>query len=399
MSYVPTSNDLPTYAASKQLLHRNSWDPATQTYNINPTTSANFRLALAKAKASVTPCNVDFHGDSITSGYNLTTRQTNAWPEQVRALFQASGRWGNVYEGGPMNGGDGTSGTGANDTRLTWTTASSGSGLGAWGIGGVAGIGGNGGGVITFGAVNCDTFDVYDRQIGLGASSGWDWKVDGGGSTHVSQAATGAGQGNRKTTISAGAYGSHTLTITLTNLQYGIINGIGVRKSTDAGGVYMRRTAVGGLNIGDGSALSSSIRHPVSQEYLLTTVGAPALAVISLGTNPEGAYVTADWKINMKAWVQAVQAAGGDVLLTIPAPGGAGVNASQVTYLAAIAPLAYEIADETNCMLLDWFWRWGGVYTSTMDQYFQPVGASGHTNQAGANDQAFGVYNALTKIA
>jgi lysophospholipase L1-like esterase len=396
-----TRVDLPAYLASANLSH--GYDAATQTYNITPANFANFRLALSKAKAGVAPCKVTFDGDSITGGFGLTTREVNAWPEQCRALMATSGRWGTIYEGGPLAGYGGASATsGENDSRLTWDGNTS-TGGGAFAIASSGGIGNTSasatGGVLTFGPVTCDVFDIYDRLAGLPGGSGWYWKVDGGSETFVSQAGAGTGQGMRKTTVSAGSYGSHTLTIRFPNSAYGVIGGIGVRKNADTGGTYMMRRGIGGSAIGDGTAGASLWASPVGFEgaYVAQT---SHLAIVSLGTNPEpSGYVPADWKANMIAFLTAIKATGADVLLALSPPGGDGVNASQVAYLAAIAPLAYQVADQLDVGLFDWFARWGCVNTAPIDAYYQPSGSQGHPVQAGANDVAFGVFNALCRIA
>lgn len=390
---------MPTYCAGLTLTHADSWDPQTQSYNITASAFANFRLALAKAKAGVAPCNIAFDSDSIVAGFELTTREVNAIPEQVRAMFQASGKWGNVYEGGPMAMAAADI-SGANDSRLTW--AGGVSAFGGYGVtaGGV-GLGGNSGGVITYGPVNCDHFDIYDRLAALPGSPGWTWAIDGGSGTFVAQAGSGSGQGTRKTTVSAGSYGSHTLTITFTNTQYGVVGGISPRKNTDAGGTYFCRRGVGGAAIGVAGTTATIVwNNVVGIEMAYTTMSAN-LVVINLGTNPEsvaGVYTPSLWKSSMISLITTIQARGADVLLVTAPPGGQGAASfpGLDAYLAAIAPLAYQVADQMNVGLLDWYWRWGPTLASATDQYFQ---THVHPNQAGADDAALMHYAALNRIA
>lgn len=391
----------PGYVATGTLAYPETWDAATATYNIKPSKNyTTFRYALSQAKAGVASCDVYFDGDSLTSDAGETGREIGAFSEQVRAMFQASGRWGTVYAGGcPTTAPDGPSG--ARDSRLTWDgSISGGAGFGGYGPANVSALGGNGGGTITYAGLTCDAFEVFDRIASLGSSAGWTWAIDGGAGTFQSQSgtATPPAQGSRKFTLNAGSYGTHTLTIAVPTGAYGVITGIIPRANTRPGGVYILRRGIGG-------SAANNWLTPLSLEAAYS-IQRPKLVVLSLGTNPESAsYTTTDvsplWKTNMRSLIQAIKASGSDVLLVTAPPGGLGVNDPQVAYLAAIAPMAYQLADELDVGLMDWFWLWGGNarLVGTLSATYQTAGGQGHFGRAGNCDIAQALYAALCKIA
>lgn len=403
-----TSVDIPNFLTSP-LAHY--YDPPSQTYNVNPSVYPKSAAAAANAAAGISKFLVTFDGDSITAGFQILgstaasgARQTNTFAELVRSRFAGDSWRGTVYEGGVLTHSvDSTNPSyGAYDDRLTWDANCNllGSG-GYFGPAGKCALGSGPagtGGVITYGPVMTDHFDIYDKLNGLPAGSGWTWKVDGGAGTFVAQA---GGTANRKTTVSAGTYGSHTLTITFPSTAgtYGVIWGIGIGNNSDPGGMTIARRGVGGAFISDGTSdVTGGWNGPISFDAAFVKQR-PDLSLICLGTNYEIGQNPATWKANMITYIQAIQATGTEVALITPPPGGQAISGAQRTYIAALAPLAYQICDQLNIGLWDWYTRWGGSNNASLPQYFwQPGSYSGHPDKRGHRDAGVGAYSFLSRI-
>lgn len=249
------------------------------------------------------------YGDSVTAGYNATSKYSEGWPSVL---------------GGLMNTATGyTAGTGlrpfsnvlggslGDDPRFvetgTWATAI-----------GVGYIGRcrytlTAGSYVEFGPVNCESFRVFYLTDTAGQAGVFDLSIDGGTATRVD--ATTRPKGAESVTIAADGYGSHTLRVTY-------VSGTAFLLAVEGVAEPMRGVKVSSLSIG-GADSSDFITNTNGQTSLTCVTSArPDLAIITLGTND--AYTTKPgeraFEANLHTAIDAFTAVGSSVMLGVANP-------------------------------------------------------------------------------
>lgn len=341
----------------------NTFDPAKGLYNGGPEKFRKFRAALGKAQAGTAYCRIAHVGDSTTEGVGVTTaRMAGSWPGQlsqmlVSAGYTLDGSFGLVQAYTNNSGywpeytttGTWTAGLGLNPTLIGTTSAT-----------------------MTFTSTNTGTI-IDIRYLNTGAS--FSYTVDGGASTNVT---TNGGQSVGVQSITGLANTTHTVVITSGS-------------NTQIVALHVHSAATSGIQFWNAGIGSSRTDHWYNggawyAGSKLVSAWSPNMTTIKLGINDATAQAVppANYQANMQAMItQALTT--GDVLLLTPVPANT-VDLSQ--YL----PILYLLADINNVPLLDMTYRWKdyttmnglGVYS---DGY--------HPNQAGYNDEARAVYNAL----
>lgn len=357
-------------------------------YNISPSTAANFKAAYVAQAANV---QIAFMGDSTMRGTDedaspYSSQFGNATPMKLAPLLQTAG----INAGANNLFGSGTTtiaDLALRDGRFT----SSGAAV----FGSVQTQGGAdfnfptaASGINFTPQGNVTKFDIYWRDAAAGRN--FSWAIDGGGATTISS--TGVAQ-MFKTTVSAGAAGSHTL-----NLAWvaGSVNIFGVDAYDDTAS----RKEVSCLNWGVNGATSATLigntGPPNGGRLQFITSFPPKLVICEGGAINDWrtSVSVATFKANMLTLITAVKAASSDFwFLTPPFDGGtAGLTANQNAYVAAM----YELAASENVGLIDIRKRWLS-YTNQVSQNL--VGDNVHpTVAAGYPSQAKLVYEALRKI-
>jgi hypothetical protein len=191
---------------------------------------------------------------------------------------------------------------------------------------------------------NCDTAQIIWRDGAAGRD--WDWSVDGGAATNITSSGSTA---FRIETVSLGALGAHTLTL---SWDLGTIHILGINCYDSS------RKEISLWNWGICGGTSTNLINNTD-----TVVGRLAiLAHASL--KPDLAFIEGglinDWrtsiavatsKANLTTLVSTVKANSGNVILCTPTfdAGSTGLTASQQLYVDAM----YQVALEQNVGLID----------------------------------------------
>jgi lysophospholipase L1-like esterase len=320
-------------------------------------------------------------GDSLTTGYGASGvpyagAEPLSYPAVLAGLLSS-------YHGSRENlFGSHTATTFADllayDIRLTATTG--------WGL---FGVGSSIGGAVltnasnTTGALNftpsipVDTFDIYSP-----AAIGCDnltIAVDGG--SVIATVNLNVSTTLIKTTVSAGALGSHTV-----NLKRTVNGGNGVFVS----GIVGYNSAVKEISVYNGGWSGSTAANwndatfPGWSPKPAIPIVAPDLAVIFLGANEIlGGVAPATFSTNLQAIITAAKLSG-DVLLVTPPPVDTGLASAAAQQ--AIVDVVYALALTNKCNVIDLYARWGSSYTNSLA--FGRYGDGIHASGAGYSDIA-----------
>jgi lysophospholipase L1-like esterase len=314
------------------------------TYNVTPSSCANWRAALARQAAGGARATLFSAGDSITSGYNGTPHdQTSSWAWRLGPLLNASAL-------GPTEQGFKYTTRGDNsypDTRRVlgtgWAENNDGSNVAGWGN--IIGGPGPTTGTFAFGPVVCDSFTLTTRHF-VGAS--FKYRVDGGAwSASVSAVS------DTLTTIPAGTAGPHTLEVIADSSDASarvVLMGLGWVDSTRK---YVRLGELGVFGIRTNEWTGGSAgTGPLDELYGGKWLPPPDLTIIAVGTNDiDNAVPQATTITNLTTWITKARAANCDVMLTIPAPCQAADTTEQPT--AAYRSAIYSLADSANVPVVD----------------------------------------------
>jgi hypothetical protein len=219
-------------------------------------------------------------------------------------------------------------------------------------------------------------FEVVWRDNTVGRS--FNASVDGGSTTLI---ATGGTAAVRRTIISAGAVGMHTLTLAWVA---GNITIIGVNAYDDTAG----RTEITLLNGGIAGAQSARFLDDTDPAagFLATLAAFPFDAAVY-----DDAFIN-DWRLGTAVatskasatdWVQKLKAAGADPFLTTPLwdNGTAGLSLQQGAHVAAL----FEVATEQDVPLIDIRAAWGSYAIANAKGWYSD---SIHMTAAGAAAKA-----------
>lgn len=332
--------DLPTVVA--QLTRDMAGIGNNLLYNFSPANFRKFRAALAKTRRGTSNTKIACVGDSTTRGQGsgtTTAQALNGWPVQLSAqLASALGMtagWQNLF-------GQGNATLTSFDSRVgmtgTFTTSSVSFGGNVFRMAAAA--------TLAFTpTVNCDTFDVYSVNNGVGQFT---INLDGGATlATVNTTADGA---IVKTTVS-GSLAGHTLNMVWVSGTPYILGcdcyATGTKQISVWNGGWLSSTSVNwASNVGNFNPSAAL------QNYLL-----PDLSIIDIGINDWIAVTDIPtYKAGLQTVISACLATG-DVILKTPAPSQITVTdlATQRRYVQAM----YDLAQANNVALVDGFYRFG----------------------------------------
>lgn len=350
--------------------------------NITASTTARARAGYAAMLAGTRNMNIAIMGDSTERGVDETaspynTQYPSSVSEQLASLFRAKG----IASG--SNNWYGLSGTSLNDYVIRDSRITTG-GTAAVGSSIVQGGGGmsmsSATAVMTFTPQQpCTKADIYtlDSSSFIGAQLGW--SVDGGAVTNITQ--TGL-QSIRKTTISLGTLGPHTIQIAWVsgaNALYGIDCYDDTRKE-----VTFRQWGISG---GTTSGMIDNTGNPTAGRLRQLSLYPVDLVIGDLGliNSWRNSRSIPNCVTDVNTLIDGVQAAGGDLIFCVPPfdNGSTGATASQQSYIDAI--VAACIAK--GCGILNVRQKWGSYSAAVAAGYMAGSDAT-HPRLAGYVDQA-----------
>ncbi len=355
-------------------------------YNINATTTANFKAAFIANSANIP---ISFMGDSTMRGTDelalpYNTQFQKATPFQLASLLNAAGinaGNGNIFGSGTTTIAD----LALRDGRFT----SSGTAV----FGSVQTQGGSDWNLPSATAalnftpqIPVTKFDIYWRDAAAGRN--FSWAIDGGSTTTISS--SGVAQ-MVKTTVSAGALGTHTLNLVQV---LGSVNIFGINGYNDT------RKEIHCMNWGVNGATTATmvgnVGPPNGGRLQFLSVFPPKLVIAECGivNDWRNSVSVATSKANMLTLINAVKAAGSDFWFLVPPydGGSTGLTANQNAYVQAM----YELAASEGVGLIDLRRSWLS-YANQLALGL--VGDNVHpTVSAGYPSTAAVVYAALRKI-
>lgn len=237
---------------------------------------------------------------------------------------------------------------------------------------------------------NVTKFDIYWRDAAVGRN--FSWAVDGGGATTINSSGVAA---MRKTTVSAGAAGVHTLSLAWVA---GSVNLFGIDAYDDTAGRVEVSCLNWGVNGGTTSTMIGNVGPPNGGRLQFITSFPPDLVIGELGivNSWRNSMSVATAKAEMTTLVQAVKAAGSDFMFLTPPYDGSvlGLAANQNAYVDAM----YEIAVSEDVPLIDIRQKWLSFANQTTlgltGDNVHPTIAAGYPDTAAVVQQA--VQYALT---
>lgn len=355
------------------------FDPATQVYNLTPSSLRRWRSALAAQAGAYVRLNC--YGDSITWGATTASPSVENWPARLRAMLKQ--KYGTQAGTGVVYWHDWNT---TNDPSLnqigTWEAA----GFGPFGVS--CASTNTPGSKITFTPpADCDSFTVhYLKSTGCGTFT---MSVDGGAATNVDAVA--ATTQSAKATIAAGASGPHTLTVTAPTGggATGYLFVVGIEATNGSTGVRVTRCAKGGAQV------SNLITGLDSAGSIATAfdLNPPTLAVLAFGMNEYlNQASVASFKADMQTAIDRAKVTNSaDVLLVATIPNA---DQSKPIKQADYRKALYELADANNVPLLDLFERWGD-YTTSNAAPLSLYGDLTHPNGKGYYDIAAAVFDVV----
>jgi hypothetical protein len=316
----------------------------------NPAVDTFQRSALLKFRAArglgTRRTKVAIVGDSVSRGQSTgagTAQAVQSWPMQLAAQLQADG----INAGANNVWGDGGS-WGLGQTIANFLTGDSRvSVTGAWGLGSVKSAGGNAfsctaAGSMTFTPQNPVThFDIYWRDGSTGRN--FTAAVDGGSTTAINSTGSSVAA---KTTIAAGALGTHSLTLTWV---LGSVNVIGIDAYDNTAGrneISIQNWGICGIQAGP--LLDNT--DPAGRIALFNLYQPDLTIICPFINNWRNSTSLSQTQTDVAAIVTQAQVTGSAVLLTPPFDGGvAGLTAQQDAYSA----LAYTIGASQGAAVVD----------------------------------------------
>lgn len=318
----------------------------TQSKILQPATAMpRFRVATRRLDRNAVVVVV---GDDTVAGQSTgggTAQALNAWPAQLakhlrargvnagaNSFMGAAGCWSLAQSIANYKTGDNriTAETGA--TAFTAALAPAGNAIGFSAAG-------------SFNFTPADQvtkFDIFTRDEAAGRN--WSWSIDGGAATTI----TGGTTGVRKTTVSAGTLGSHTLTLAWVAGSVEILGIVGYDDTSARREITILNAGVSGAS----SAHFNLAGSPYNRNQLPQYFGADLVLF-------EGGVIN-DWrnsvpvattKANLTTYVQAQKAAGIDIALVLPVfdSSTGGLAPQQQDYITAM----YEVAAEQDIPFID----------------------------------------------
>jgi lysophospholipase L1-like esterase len=354
------------------------FDPAKQVYNLNQGNFRRWRAALSSAIYGTGVARLNCYGDSITFGYLGTPKQwQGSYATQLRNRIakRTSNAGTGVVNLVDYSGDD-----------LRWTFAGTWSALAGYGpFGASAQQTNTPGSTVAFASdVACDSFTIHYLTSSGGGTFG--------GSVDVCYGSTvNANTGSllyATTTISAGASGLHTLTLTAPASGYLYL--IAVEATNGPSGIRVSRVSKGGAKVSDLVATANGAGASVSTSIDQLN---PDLGILFFGHNEYLQQVAiATYKTNMQTAIDRIRTTkSGDVLLVACIPNSDQSKAiTQDMYRQAL----YELADTNNLPLLDLAERWGS-YAISNAAPLSLYGDVTHPNSKGYGDVAAAVFDVV----
>lgn len=225
---------------------------------------------------------------------------------------------------------------------------------------------------------NVTKFDIYWRDAAVGRD--FSWAVDGGAATTISSSGTAQ---MVKTTVSAGAAGTHTLALAWVA---GSVNIFGIDAYDDTASRREVSCLNWGVNGATCATMVGNVGTPNGGRLQFITSFPPDLVIGELGivNSWRNSVSVASAKADMLTLVQAVKAAGSDfIFLTPPYDAGvAGLTSDQESYIVAM----YEIAVAENVPLVDIRRKWISAANQTAlnltGDNVHPTIAAGYPDEA-----------------
>lgn len=339
------------------------YDQQRNIYGLAPRHLRKFRAKLAAAAAGVGICEIACVGDSIVLGQGVSY-QTQSWPAVARErIVVATGAKNSTGWVAPVG-----MNSGALDPRWTKTgTFQGGSGVAAYFHPIVSSTAAS---TATFVSDKAGTVaEVYysDKNVAFTVA------IDGGAPVTVTPGDTNA---MMTYTVTGLTDAVHTIVVT----------------QTGAGLVYVyaaRVRSTAGLSVSNwGFSNSKAVDWNTASfyqniNYVAST--APALSLLSLGTNDvANAVGTAAYKTNMTVLIDKLKAVG-DVILVAPIP----LNMDMSLYRRAL----YELAESKDVPVLDLWDRWVNFSTAnTLAMYADGV----HPTPTGYADMGLAIGQMLS---
>lgn len=317
-------------------------DASSTARGVVPGNLLKWRKRLAQVTAGLSDAKVLCIGDSTTYGTGATTPTQHSWPVRVVEQIGASVPAGLGLIPGPSQI--------TNNLTLDprWT-AGAGWSLEGFGFGNASvWKSTTTAGTLTLSmpaaAGLCDSFDVY--FIGNGGSGAFNVQATGGTSTVITP---GTLNGVSKVTVSGKAMLGSVLTITPGSSVVRIV-GIEGYSSTS------KRVRVANVGVNATSSVGWTNNTTAYQSVSSITAYAPDLTVISLGLNDATTGTTAaTFEANLRTLVTTAKLSGDVILMPFP-PAAVGVAGQALR--EAYLPIYRTVADDLDCVLIDWNSRW-----------------------------------------
>lgn len=318
---------------------------AMGSYNINESNTSNFKSAL-NTSSSVA---VAFMGDSTMRGVDEGAVPYNMQYAKYAVPMRVADKLNEYGVPATADNWYGLSGTSLADylNRDVRLSASGTADVGSSVVQGGAGMSmSSATATMTFTPINrCDTADIYTMDNASFTGAQLSYSVDGGSATNITQA------GNntfRKTTISLGSLGIHTITITWvsgSNALYGI-EAYDSKKNK----IVCRQWGIAG---GTASDMVLNTGTPSAGRLAQLAAHAPKLVICEGGivNSYRNSTSVASVKSSLQTLITDVKAASCDfIFLTPPYDNGVtGLTADQDSYVKAM----YELCDSNNVGLID----------------------------------------------
>lgn len=307
--------------------------------NLKASNTLKIRAAMANPNRNAL---VACTGPSTTAGQSTgagTSQAVNSWPMQLARMLQAQGINAGANNFFGDKSGWGQTQNAANfmsgDSRVVLTGSAAPTSFNTVGGNGFA-IGAGSAGTLVFTPQGPVTkFDIYWRDGSAGNT--FSYAVDGGAATNVATSGT---VQVAKTTVNAGASGTHALTL---SWVVGTPRVVGVHAYDDTG----NRREISFLNWGISGARSDQFLNdtdPTASNIKAWTAIAPDLTIL-------GDWPINDWRqsrtvdayaANLAAGIAQGKAVGGDVIVATPLWDGgvSGFTANQDAYAATTIAVA-----------------------------------------------------------
>jgi hypothetical protein len=352
---------------------------ASLTSNLKKSNTANIRSAFASGGGAVS---IAFGGDSTEAGIDETSvpynaqLNTHSMPAVLAGLLQAVGT-----NAGANNA------FGCTQTLITDLVARDGrfGFTGATVAGSVVTAGGSSiampaAGTLTFTPTgNVTKFDIWTYDDA--ATRTISWAVDGGAATNITTTGVSRAQ---KTTVSAGAAGIHTLTLTWVAGSNHILALVGYDDTAGRKEVSCLKWGIPGATT---TSCINNTNAPQGGRLQALTTYAPKLLVTECGliNSWRNGISVATATSDITTLVQAAQAVGCDVILKVPPydNGSTGNTAQQGDYVTAM----YAVAASLNVPVFDIRKRWRS-YTNAVANGWQVGSDAVHPTAAGYADCA-----------